>query len=90
MGKVVGLIIGKDSEVRGAELKLITKGRTVFVNRALQKLYPLDVRSVTIKLMGASTNPVGNEGHQTPSRREISRRAAALDLCWKTQAMLNH
>ena len=52
MGKVVGLIIGKHSEVRGAELKLITKGRTVFVNRALQKLYPLDVRSVTIKLMG--------------------------------------
>lgn len=47
MGKVVGLIIGKDSEVRGAKLKLITKGKAVFVNRALPKLYPLEVRSVT-------------------------------------------
>ena len=42
MGKVVGLITGKDGEVRGAKLKLITKGKAIFVNRALQKLYPLN------------------------------------------------
>ena len=41
MGKVVGLITGKEGEVRGAKLKLITKGKAIFVNRALQKLYPL-------------------------------------------------
>ena len=94
MGKVVGLIIGKDSEVRGAKLKLITKGKAVFVNRALPKLYPLEVRSVTReyenKTNGLSANPVGNIGDQTPSNREISRRAAALDSRWKTRAMLDH
>ena len=47
MGKVVGLITGKDGEDRGAELKLITKGKAIFVIRALQKLYPLEVCSVT-------------------------------------------
>lgn len=41
MGKVVGLITGKEGEVRGAKLKLIAKGKAIFVNRALQKLYPL-------------------------------------------------
>lgn len=46
MGKVVQLITGKDGEVKGAKLKLITKGKVIFVNRALQKLYPLEVRSV--------------------------------------------
>lgn len=46
MGKAVRLITGKDGEVRGAKLKLITKGKAIFVNRALQKLYPLEVRSV--------------------------------------------
>ena len=94
MGKVVGLISGKDSEVRGAKVKLITKGKAVFVNRALQKLYPLEVRSVTRECENPSdklsTNPVGNEGNQTPSGRGISRRAAALDSRWKTRAMLDH
>ena len=82
MGKVVGLIIGKDSRVRGAKLKLITKGKAVFVNRALQKLYLLEVQSVTRecdnKTNGLSANPVGSEGDQSPSGREISHRAAAI------------
>ena len=94
MGKVVGLIIGKDSEVRGAKLKLITKGKVVFVNRALPKLYPLEVRSVTRecdnKTNGLSANPVGNIGDQTHSNKEIPRRAAALHSRWKTRAMLDH
>ena len=94
MGKVVGLITGKDGEVRGAKLKLITKGKAILVNRALQKLYPLEVRSVTRECENQTnelnTNPVGNEGSQTPSGREISRRAAALDSRWKTRAMLDH
>ena len=82
MGKVVGLIRGKDGKVRGAKLKLITKGKAVFVNRALQKLYPLEVQCVPRecdnKTNGLSANPVGNEGDHTPSGREISRRAAAI------------
>ena len=57
MGNVVGLIIGKDSEVRGAKLKLITKGKAVFVKRALPKLYPLEVRSVASCLLYTSPSP---------------------------------
>lgn len=37
-----------------------------------------------------NTNPVENEGSQTPSGREISQWAAALDSRWKTRAMLDH
>ena len=44
MGNVMGLTYGKDGKVRGAKLKLITKGKAVSVNRVL---YPLEVHSVT-------------------------------------------
>ena len=40
MGKILELIAGKDGEVRGAKLKLITTGKPTLVNRAVQKLYP--------------------------------------------------
>ena len=45
MGKVLECIVGKDGVVRGAKLKLITKGKPVIVSRAVQKLYPCDERS---------------------------------------------
>jgi len=32
-GKVVEQIVGKDSVVRGAKLRLITKGKPIIVNR---------------------------------------------------------
>lgn len=55
-----------DGEVRGAKLNLITKGKAIFVNRALQKLYPLEVCTVTTECENQTnelnTNPVGNEG----------------------------
>ena len=46
MGKVLERIVGKDGVVRGAKLKLITKGKPVIVSRAAQKLYPLEVSCV--------------------------------------------
>ena len=55
-----------DGEVRGAKLNLITKGKAIFVNRALQKLYPLEACTVTTECENQTnelnTNPVGNEG----------------------------
>ena len=45
MGKMVEQIVGKDGVVRGAKLRLITKGKPIIVNRAAQKLYPLEVSS---------------------------------------------
>ena len=44
-GKMVEQIVGKDGVVRGAKLRLITKGKPIIVNRAVQKLYPLEVSS---------------------------------------------
>ena len=45
MGKMVEQIVGKDGVVRGAKLRLITKGKPIIVNRAVQKLYSLEVSS---------------------------------------------
>lgn len=95
MGKVVEKIIGKDGVVRGAKVRLMTKGKPIIVNRAVQKLYPLEVSS-TLKEVSENesgrrnANSVGNAGKQVIPRREIPRRAAALDSRWKTQAMLDH
>ena len=95
MGKVLEQIVGKDGVVRGAKLRLITKGKPFIVNRAVQKLYPLEVSSALKEVSENESgqrdaNPVGNAGRQVVLRREIPRRAAALDSRWKTQAMLDH
>lgn len=45
LGKVEELITGKDGETRGAKVKMLTKkGRPTYLNRPVQKLYPLEVR----------------------------------------------
>ncbi|KAL9955946.1 hypothetical protein ACROYT_G037352 [Oculina patagonica] len=58
MGKVEELIVGKDKEVRGVKLRVITKGKPIFVNRPVQKLYPLEVCGIE---NGDRGNPV-NQG----------------------------
>ena len=95
MGKVVEQIVGKDGVVRGAKLRMITKGKPIIVNRAVQKLYPLEVSSAVKEVREnengqRNTNLVGNAGEQVIPRREIPRGAAALDSRWKTQAKLDH
>ncbi len=45
MGVVKSLVTGKDGVVRGAEVRVITKGKPVHLSRPVQKLYPLEVRS---------------------------------------------
>ena len=88
--------MGKDGVVRGAKLGVITKGKPVIVNRAVQKLYPLEVSSVAKELSGSenengqrNANPVGNAEKQINPGRDIPRRAAALDSRWETLAMLD-
>ena len=41
MGVVEKLVVGKDGRVRGAKIKLIAKGKPVYIDRPIQKLYPL-------------------------------------------------
>ena len=52
---VEDVIRGRDGMVRGAKVKVMTKGKPVLLNRPVQKLYPLEVRTETLK------PPVGAE-----------------------------
>ena len=68
MGKVLELVVGKDGVVRGVKLKVITKGKPIIVNRAMQKLYLLEVSSVVrvrVKVVSATQTrweiPKGNK-----------------------------
>ena len=41
------LIVGKDKVVRGAKIRVITKGKPIRMSRPIQKLYPLEIRCVS-------------------------------------------
>ena len=43
MGKVEELVVGKDEVVRGAKLKVFSKGKPVYLSRPIQRLYPVEV-----------------------------------------------
>ena len=88
--KVLERIVGKDGVVRGAKLQLITKGKPVIVNRAVQKLYPLEVGCVMKEVIENDSgqrngNRVGNVEKRLWTGREIPQRAAALDSRWRTR-----
>ena len=84
MGKVVELIVGRDKEVRGAKVKLLTRGKPVQVSRPVQKLYPLEHSIHTVE------EEAREEHDSIPVvARQIPRRAAALDSGWRTRYMLD-
>ena len=82
---VESLIVGKDKEVRGANVRVITKGKTVHLSRPVQKLFPIEIRTETSEI-----SDVPKERVTGPQRRDVPRRSAALDAVWKTRAMVNH
>jgi hypothetical protein len=41
VGRIESLIVGRDEVVRGA--KVMTKGNAVYLNRPVQKLYPVEL-----------------------------------------------
>jgi hypothetical protein len=45
VGRIESLVTGRDQEVRGARVKVNTRGtgRTMYLNRPLQKLYPIEL-----------------------------------------------
>lgn len=47
MAVVESLIRGKENVVRGANVRVIAKGKPVRISRPVQKLYPIEVKSVT-------------------------------------------
>lgn len=45
LGQIEELPVGKGNYVRVARLRVITKGKPVYLNRPIQKLYPLELNS---------------------------------------------
>ena len=84
MAVVESLIVGKDKEVRGANVRVITKGKAVRLSRPVQKLFPIEIRIETSEI-----SDVPKERVTGPQRRDVPRRSAALDAVWKTRAMVN-
>ena len=85
MGVVESLVTGRDSIVRGAQVRVITKGKPVHLSRPVQKLYPLEIRS---EGEGTRTRNTRNQVVEVPTRNTPCR-SAALDSTWKTQLMLD-
>ena len=86
MAVVESLITGKNNVVRGADVRVIAKGKPVRISRLVQKSYPIEVKSVT-QWNDQIEERVQRE-RNTPLRRNPSR-AAALDSKWKTNNMLD-
>ncbi|XP_028413913.1 uncharacterized protein LOC114536759 [Dendronephthya gigantea] len=80
------LIVGKDKEVRGAKVRLAGKGKPRFLNRPIEKLFPLEVQSRPGGEREERDIPTAKpEGDQ----HERTRRAAAIISKAKTKAMLD-
>ena len=50
MAVVESLIVGKDKLVRGANVRVITKGRAIHLSRPVQKLFPVEIRTETSEI----------------------------------------
>ena len=96
MGRVESLITGRDGMVRGATLRVICKGKPEFLNRPLQKLYPLEVTNEKKEGLGCMEKSkeekvVRTDGEES-GRNELVRRiprVAAFDARALTRAMLD-
>ena len=98
MGKIEGLVVGKDKVVRGATVKVMTKGAPVFIKRPVQKLYPIELKSER-----ECRNEVGQEEEHVKVDKQVeemgevkevdrtdgrrAKRAAALDAHWKIRCI---
>ena len=92
MAVIEKLVKGKDGVIRGADIRVITKGRQTRMSRPVQKLYPIEVRSTSAS---AAANTSAEPRVATPPivptvpTRNAPKRAAAIDAGWKTRSMLD-
>ena len=101
MGIVEECIIGKDSHVRGAKVRISGKGKNETINRPLQRLFPLEIaakRDCRERKNGKKCSKESetegkdlsvNEGSTRNPGRALSTRAAAVDARLRTQVMLD-
>ena len=94
MAVVEDLIVGRDGVVRGAKVRLVRKGKSVFLNRPVQKLFPTEVRHDEGKKKESQKEEESKEnekgvGNRQDGRPKKKKRAAALDSVWKTKGMID-
>lgn len=88
MGLIENLIRGKDGIVRGATVRVCSKGKKEVLNRPLQKLFPLELR-MERKENGEVGRMRGTVEKSEKKPRAGTQRAAAKDAGWKTRLMLD-
>ena len=86
MEEVEGLICGRDKEVRGAHVRVITKERDVQITRPVQKLYPIEVHAGPNAGKRQDRNRVQTVDLQGSCR---PRRVAALDAARRICRLAN-
>ena len=90
---VEDVVIGKDKVVRGAKIRVITKGNPIRMSRPVQKLYPLEIRCETEKVqksgVGNAEESMSKHAVEVTSRRNVPRRAAAISSEQKTREMVD-
>ena len=74
--------------VRGAKLKVFSKGEPVYLSRPIQKLYPVEVGR-GCKILHDSKAGENDGAEVSTGVRRTPKRAAAIDSDWKTRAMLD-
>ena len=91
MAVVEDLIVGRDGVVRGAKVRLVRKGKSVFLNRPVQKLFPTEVKHDEGKKKESQKKEESKENEKSVGNRQDGRpkRAAALDSVWKTKGMID-
>ena len=86
MGVVERLVTGpRDNVVRGATVRVISKGKPIRLSKTVQNLYPLEFRS---EGEGIQTLTERNRNTEIATRR-VPPRNAALDSTWKSRLMLD-
>ncbi|KAL9973727.1 hypothetical protein ACROYT_G020217 [Oculina patagonica] len=84
MGVVEGVICGRENEVRGAHVRIITKRRDVYITRTVQKLYPIEVHAGPNAGKRRDRNRVQPADLQGSSR---PRRVTALDAAKRISSL---
>ena len=100
LGKVSKLLTAKDGQTRGVEVQVVdTKGKLMTLKRAIELLYPLEIREEKEEVGEEITDSAGNgnqeEGAQSQElkfqqevvTRKRPRRTAAIDADWRRRLL---
>ena len=98
LGVIKDLIMGRDGQVRGASVRVISKGKPQILSRPLKKLYPLEITGTDLEngmeMTECKRNEIGEKiciekQKEWGTRPLRPQRAAARDAQWKSRLMLD-